>query len=642
LAAARGALAQGAAAGATPPTANPAADDWWTTYKGDPQRTNARSVRLGLPLNLLWRHSTDSAPGQFTTSPLVAGTAEARRIFFCTGEFMYCVEGSTGEQVWQSEMTEGYVSTPLTMMRGANDDLIIAVTNRNRVIAVNASNGTQAWQYTARAQRRAGVPAVIPTPRGERLVIAIGDGRIVALTPQGELDPDWSVRLGRRISDPSSTPALTADNKRLIITARDRNVYAYNLNTNAMSYTIELEKSAELSPVIVQSQIVLISNTTMSGHDVNVGKRLWSVDLRDTVDASPAAMVRSGRPIIYVGSRNGTLSAIDGTTGKVLWSTNVEASITTSPTVASDVILVGTSTGLLVGVNPENGTVVWQYRLHSERTTIESNEGGEGEGEGEGQGGDQGGDQGGGEAAAVPFIQGNAQFGPGVGVTPGGANPGFTPGGAQPEAPATPAPTLVTETYGISATPVVAGGKLYVLGDNAALYAFDSTILDVLPPRAVAPSLSVTNSLGQLSPTLVEGNRPPAVPGQAPIYFALELADTGSGVNAATIQVTLNKKPVPSQNLYFQRSSGVLTVTVAEKVPLNKGNLPDGQYTLNVIARDYRDNEMNYSASFVVDNSLPAPAAAQPAPAPPVAGAPLIPGTFGGMGGAAGTGFGAG
>jgi outer membrane protein assembly factor BamB len=639
------AFAQGATTPATP------AADAWLTYKGDAQRTNSRAVRLGAPLNLLWRHSPESPPGEFVTSPLVTGTADDRRIYVATADAMYCIEASTGERIWHSAMTIGNIASPLTMLRSGDTDLLLGVTANDNVIAVRASDGTLIWQYTARTQARAGLPAVVRTTRGDRIVVALGDGRLGALTPTGEVDPDWNVRLGRRIADPSSTPALSRDGKLVFVTARDRNVYALNTETGATVYTFELESSAQLSPVVVQDTLIVIARNTMSAHSVQDGKQLWELDLRDSVLASPAAMTSGGRSTIYVGTRNGTLSAIDAATGNVAWSINVEASITTTPTVVSDLVLVGTGNGLLIGVKPEDGSIVWQYRLHTTRTTTSTTGGTMTGAATDATGATTGG----------AFITGAAQFGPGVGdtttifpptgtATPGTAMPGTAvPGTTLPPVPDTLAPAVVTQTYGISATPVVVDGKLFVLGDNAALYAFDAAPRDVLPPRAVAPSLSTPDTLGQLTPALLETATPRAIPGQAPIFFAVELADTGSGINPFSIQVTLNKQPVATSRIFFQRSSGVLTVTLAEKVPLNKGNLPDGQYNIGVTARDYRNNEMTYSTSFMVDNSLPLPTGVPPQPVmpptppsatlPPITPPPVAPGGNVGGGGFGGGGF---
>jgi len=602
-------LAATTATAACAQTAAPPADSW-LTFMGDAQHTNSRAVKLGLPVNLLWRHTTTSAPGDFVTTPLVDGTAAQRRVYFSTGDAIYCIESSTGEQIWHSSMSEGHIVTPVTMIRNGNENLIMGMTDQDNIIAVRASNGTQAWSYAAKAQP--GLPAIVRTPRGDRIVLASGDGRMGAITTQGQEDPEWSVRIGRRIADPTSTPTVSVDGKRLFVTTRDRKVYAIDAATGAVGFSFELDAISEMSPLVVQDQVIIVARTIMSAHSVADGKRLWNVDLRDGLLAPPAALSSDGRSTIYVGSRNGTLSALDATTGKVAWSVNLEASITTTPTVLSDVILVGTSTGMLIGVRPADGAVLWQYRLHSVRTTVAQPPA---------------------DVATdgVPSVEAHAQFGA------GGSQPGTLP----PAAPATtfpPAggtappvvdlgPPLVTLTYGISATPVVVDGKLYVLGNNASFYAFDASAIDVLGPRAVAPSLSIPNTQGQLTPSLVDGAAPPAVPGQAPIYFAVELADTGSGVNASSIKVTLNNKDIPAQNVYFQRSSGILTITLAEKVPLNKGNLQDGQLTLTITARDYRNNEMTYSASIMIDNSLPAPSPPQPV-APPVA--PVTPGGFGG------------
>jgi hypothetical protein len=105
-------------------------------------------------------------------------------------------------------------------------------------------------------------------------------------------------------------------------------------------------------------------------------------------------------------------------------------------------------------------------------------------------------------------------------------------------------------------------------------------------------------------------NRPLIVPGRGPIYFAAQMDDTGSGVNPATIKVTVDDVAVPADAIDFQSSSGVLTVTLLDP---SKGGVsfPDGLKNLNLTASDYAGNPLQYSVGFSIDNTAPAPSAQQ-------------------------------
>jgi hypothetical protein len=168
-------------------------------------------------------------------------------------------------------------------------------------------------------------------------------------------------------------------------------------------------------------------------------------------------------------------------------------------------------------------------------------------------------------------------------------------------------PTTETRTYPISSAPAAVDGMLFVVADNAAFYALSSAPLDTEAPIALKPSIAVRGSDGQSRPQVISAQRPVLVPGKAPVVFTTEIDDPGSGVDPAGFRVTLNGTEIPRENVFFQPATGLLTAMLADVDPTKTVVLPDGVYTVGVLARDTRGNALTYSTSFTVDKSVPPP-----------------------------------
>ncbi len=92
--------------------------------------------------------------------------------------------------------------------------------------------------------------------------------------------------------------------------------------------------------------------------------------------------------------------------------------------------------------------------------------------------------------------------------------------------------------------------------------------------------------------------------------FTAELFDIGSGVDPASIRVSLNRQQLPESAVGpFSDITGKLLVKLTQTQNRLSTSLEDGNQTLVVTARDYRGNEMAFTVNFMVDNTLPQPAA---------------------------------
>jgi outer membrane protein assembly factor BamB len=614
-------VAQTPGAATTAATAPQAATnpDLWTTFKGDPQRTGASSAQVTLPLSLQWRYTSEGTTRNFLSSPLVLGTAGKQRLYFIIGNQMLCLDAQSGSLVpeWKTPQLPGTTSAPLTLLSTDDGDFILSATQGGRVSAYSAADGAQKWQIDLQNGISDAGPLVVQSPGGTRIVVATGDGSLVALTTNGQRDPKWRVALGRYGNPPTSAMSLSPDGSRIYITATDAKLYAVDTRQGRLLWGVSMGGQSALVPVVAGRVVVTAGFDRVAAFDATGGSSKWSVPSRGAVIASPAFRVVDAVPTLFYGNTNGDFYALDTRDGKQRWKTTIGMSLSGAPVVLDNMVLVGTSNGMMIALNPRTGAVLWQYRLKTQRLLGGNRGGGRG---GRGGGGGFQSTSNNGLNAFSPFfrggfrtIQDGAEGVPGGGFPGGGFPGGGFPGGGFPGggfpgggAALTLAPQQFSKPYGVSAVPSVVNGQIFVQGDDATIYAFTSQAIDVDAPRVVEPSIAVDDTAGKLTSLLVGGQTTPSVPGRGPFYFAAGIDDVGSGIDPQSVRVSLDGTPVDAKNVDFNAPSGTLTVTLLDD-KTGGANFPDGQKTLTITGRDYAGNLLEASFNFFIDNTAPSP-----------------------------------
>ena len=573
----------------TPVDAGPTS---WLTYKSDLQRTGATKARLGSALNLLWRHSTDIEGKAYDTSPLVVGPPGQRRVYMALDHTIFGIDGQTGAQIWRSEPLTRPIVSPIILLPGETGDLILSVTSSGQLNALRASDGTRAWKIGAAAPVQNMAPVIIKTAAGERIMVALATGRLIAFTLDGELDTAWDVRLGSFSSSPTATPSVSSDGRLLYIPTQDKKLFVIDILNAKVAYSVALRNGAYASPLVFEDRVLLVTDTSLTSMKQRTGQTGWIFDVKSALGAPAAARGAKGAAI-YVGARNGKFYAVNSTTGAKLWETDLAESVTGAPTVAADMVLVGTRNGVLFGLSREDGRVLWRYRLRTERVVAPEQD-----------------DNVTGGNTSDPLIRTRPA---GNGNADRNADEN-TDRNALPEAPpSSNGPiweTATMQTFGMTSQPVIVEGMAYVLGDNAALYAFSAQPFDAEPPMISSARLSIPNSASRPSLQRLDLEKPLLVPGQAPIQLAVEIIDEGSGLNPDSIVVRFQNADLPKSALgTFSDATGKLLVTLAEQKGRTLVNLADGLYPVTITAKDYRGNEMSYTVNFAVDNSISPPPA---------------------------------
>ncbi len=132
--------------------------------------------------------------------------------------------------------------------------------------------------------------------------------------------------------------------------------------------------------------------------------------------------------------------------------------------------------------------------------------------------------------------------------------------------------------FGIPGPLVVAGDLLLCLTGAGDLYCFSADAPDFSPPR-----------ISDFSPEPGE-----ALPAR-PVQVSCVVVDDGSGVDPASVAVTVNNRPV---SVSFDLASGVVSFSLSSP--------GDASHAIRVTARDYRGNEGTEEWSFLTHSSITA------------------------------------
>ena len=554
-----------------PPAVATANTTSWTTFKGDAQRTGNSSAAVTLPLSLQWRFSSIGPARTYSTAPLVIGAPGNQRVVFASGSVVYANDIDTGAQVWKSPDLPSSVAVPLTLLSTDDGDLILALQSNGRLAALKTADGGRAWEVDCGALATEAGPLVVQTNNGTRIICALNTGRLIAVDPKGAIDKDWKMQIGGAGTSPTSSIALSPDGSRMFILGSDSQLYIINVREARVLYSLPQTSRTGVTPVASRDLVYTANARRVSATRISDGGTQWSLTPEGGVLGSPALLAGAGDNneggTLFFGTRDGQFMAVDAAKGTVKWQKQLldNMGVTGSPLVVPGMVLVGTSAGTLMGFNPGNGEVMWEYRLQTERVFDLTPQTGRGR---RGRGGGRGGDLGG-----------------------------------------TTTTTSAAEkrSYGVSSAPAAINGKVFVLGDNAALYAFTSRPFDAEAPRIVEPSIAVNASDRQLLALLLTPDKSQIVPGVGPIYFAAQMDDVGSGIDPNSIVVSINDKPLEAARVAYSRTNGILTVTLVDPAKADP-TLTDGLKKVVIAAKDYAGNTTNFSTNFLVDNTAPAPA----------------------------------
>jgi len=616
-----------------------------TSSRYDPANTGYVPKSVALPLTLLWKHSTDQ-----TTDPVIASPCVGEQmIYSCISKKVYALDRVTGDTKWTYDTGAKLFGTPVLhqgkLYVGGEDSMLSVL---------NAYTGKVEWQF-----KLGGPIDCPPLIVGNMLYIGSDDDNLHAIdvTRQGQA---WAFGTGGDIKAP---PAFSRGN----LYAASRDGYLYCIDTNGqLRWRAMLNSGDNFSAPVVDGDkglVFVASGISLHCFDAMTRSARWApFRAADLISGSPAM---AGDRKLYLGSKDGAVYCVSALDGRALWKyppgagTSIEPILSSPTIIDNDTLLARAGPKLVVALNRQTGELKWEYRLATppERPKAAATGGGGmapgglGPGGmapgGMGPGGMAPGGMGPGGAGPGGMGPGGPRPGGGGGMAPGGGGgmapggggtgggargggggarggglgPGGGPGGGQPggrggggrlggggqgeeEKPAELAESL-------SASLVVADdGAMYIVGDDAAVYAFDASAVDAEPPVISNAVLDVTgkdNYRFLYGLTILGAEAPPkryadalTIPGRPPIRLYFDAMDEGSGINPASVEMYMDDTKLPS--IYDALGGKIWHILDPEQGPARP--IADGTHNVVVKARDWGGLLAVAQVSFTVDNNL--------------------------------------
>jgi outer membrane protein assembly factor BamB len=234
------------------------------------------------------------------------------------------------------------------------DGILYVNTGLGRTLAINSHNGHTLW--IRKGARKPSTPAIA----GSRLIVTAHDGTVSAYN-RFNGRPLWRLKIDAKVE---SSPVAV---KRVVyFGATDGRLFAVYVRTGRVKWAYDTGGRINASPSIYRNRI-FISTYAGSIYALRVrdGHKIWSRYLRrdllryESFYASPST---DGHRV-YVISRSGGVYALTVRSGKVVWKDDVNSWGYSTPAIAHGRVFIGDFNGGLRAYSAGTGRLLWRNHV---------------------------------------------------------------------------------------------------------------------------------------------------------------------------------------------------------------------------------------------------------------------------------------
>ena len=262
--------------------------------------------------------------------------------------------------LWSTEIGEGTDGRRLSLIPAIHGGRLYVADAGGRVVALDAGTGKVLWERETDLPLSGG-----PEVNANHLVLGSSDGDLVVFSVR-EGTALWNARLDSEIL---SVPRIAGT--AVVVHTLDDSVYAFDLGSGdrLWRYTYPapiLTLRGSSTPVVTEkSAIVGISGGKLVNLELETGLPLWETTVTPPrgrselariadIDADPIVV----DDIIYVATYNGDLAAVDLASGSVLWRRQLSAHA--GLTASDGRLYITDSDDLVWAAMPTDGTGTWK------------------------------------------------------------------------------------------------------------------------------------------------------------------------------------------------------------------------------------------------------------------------------------------
>ncbi len=476
-----------------------------------------------------------------SVSPSGSPQISGENVVVASGGRIYCLDRKTGNEKWRWPVGE---PLPASFRSGSmvSGNTVVAAADNKTVYAIDATSGQLKWQYLANGNI-VGCPMVA----SDHVVVGISPSSVMSVKLENGA-AEWDKPLEVK---GSLYPNMSVFQDSVIALTNTPSIVSIGAGTKKINWEIPAGQISGNSGTAVYGDTIYVnSGYYLTAIRAVSGGKKWDKRVDQLLTFAPAVSAK-GVAIVTI---DGIVYTFD-TMGNFMYRKGIDldSSPVAPPSFVGSMVAVGTENGVMNVLDPRSGDISFNYVIPPLFKGMKVAASGSGKGGNSGKGGSGGGsgDLGGAPAASTDD---EIRFVPAAGPAVG------------------------------------AGDSMFVLVKDGSLLAFDKKLgVDLTAPNV---KLAWPNAGEQIS-------------GQPPLEFLFLVEDAASGVNPASVKVTINGEAYTSK---YTRD-GHLVV----KISASGANRPisDGRAMVVVTATDWMGNTANESFNLSIDNTLPA-SGAQP------------------------------
>lgn len=305
-------------------------------------------------------------------------TATDSTAYLADGSFVYAVNLNDGTQAWQypakANSKQVFYTTPvltedgLVIVGSSGTDHVLVAINPNDKDPETGSP-REAWTFSGSKDHWVAAPLVV----GDTLFAPNSDGNVYVLNladGQSVKEAEKVIEVGGRLW---AKPTADAEGRRIFVTSLDHSVVAIDAETYEVLWHADLDAAIPDSVVIGSDGMLYVGtlDSKFEKFDPATGSHETVLTTDGWLWGTPVVNGES----ILIADLTGKVYSFNSSTGAVEWSIQPDGAITASPVILPGSILIATESGeteedsgSLYAISADGESILWSEEIGGERS----------------------------------------------------------------------------------------------------------------------------------------------------------------------------------------------------------------------------------------------------------------------------------